>query len=178
MKYICLFFVLTIFPLFAAPKFDPEAAPRQLEKYGEYLAKKNHMILISKGVGTVVDSRKVLYDINLMSHHFWTIDEARPYVVGIMQELWYLVHQDPKILSEIEELRRQDILLVEFTPAAMGMKINFWDQDVNRPMPPYLARIIVADGEIRYYQANRHDQSLKEPFVETMDQAIEKTNQK
>lgn len=154
--------------------WDVNAAVNQLEHFGKHLAKRYHMEYLNKGVGTVVESRKVIWDLSLMSHHPMTIEQARPVIVSMMNEFWQKATQDPYMQREIYELRTQKILPdLVLTPESLGLKIAFWDKDVNRPLPPYLGRIIVAEGKIRYYMANPRDQSLEQPTVETMAEAIE-----
>jgi hypothetical protein len=58
-------------------------------------------------------------------------------------------------------------------PNRIGLRIGFWDANIDRPMPPHLAQIKVVEGKILYYQANPKDQSLQEPpFSETFEEAF------
>lgn len=153
--------------------WDHDVPYKQLEKFGEHLAKKYRMKYLNKGCGTCVDSRKVLFDLSLMCNYQWTIQQARPYVVAMMQEFWQKASCDSNMYREAHELNKYGVLPGgSYTIASLGLKIAFWDKDVNRPPQPYVSRIIVAEGEIRYYMANPKDQSLQPPQVETIDQAM------
>lgn len=154
-------------------RWDVDGATNQAEKYGESIAKKYHMRYLNKGVGSCVDSRKVIWDLSIMCNYQWTVDQARPYVIAIIQEFYHKACTDPIMQREIYECIKRDIIPNEpFTMAHVGLKLAFWDKDVNRPPQPYVSRIIVAEGEIRYYMANPKDQSLQPPQVETIDQAM------
>ena len=56
----------------------------------------------------------------------------------------------------------------------LGLKIAFWDENVNRYPEPYLSQIKVINGIIYYYQVNPKDQSLGKPYTETLEEAFSK----
>ncbi len=51
----------------------------------------------------------------------------------------------------------------------VGVRIAFWDQNVERPKAPFLAQIDFQDGKFRYYEADPKTQALRlvleEPYA-------------
>lgn len=145
--------------------------------FASQLAKKNRMQLLNTGIGKIVDSPKTRWDMSLTSHQQWTIEQARPVVVEMIHDFWQKVSQDPifaKYLEYTASHYKKDSFDARIIPETMGMRIAFWDQNIDRPPAPYLSQIKVVDGLIHYYVADPKDQSLKEPpFTETFAEAFE-----
>jgi hypothetical protein len=174
MKKSFLFLILSQFILCASciaskDEWDVHAADRHTEAFGKQVAQKYKMKFLNKGVGSVVDSKKVAHDISIMADRHWTIDQARPVITAIMNEFWHKVATDPVFARDAQELQRitkyYDPVL---TPSRIGLRLAFWDKDVNRPLPPYVCLVIVSEGQIRYYTANPKDQSLQPPYIEPL----------
>lgn len=162
-----------------------EAAPKEFDKrtkaldaLGKQLAKKNGMKFLIAGVGSVVDSKKVAWDLSLTCDREMTVDQARPMVVNMIQDFWQTVNQDPVFVACMKYMhQKQPGYDPVLTPKRMGMKIAFWDKNVDRPLPPNLAQIKVMEGSIYYFQANPKDQSLQNPYVESFEDAFAKVQQ-
>ncbi len=59
----------------------------------------------------------------------------------------------------------------DINSSKLGFKIGFWNENVDRPLAPYLAHILVADRTVKYYYADSNTQALQEPPIEeTFDQ--------
>lgn len=148
---------------------DVHAADNNVEAFGKKIAKKFDLKYLNNGVGTIVDSKKVAWDISLMTNRQWTIDQARPVVTAIMAEFWNFTSQDKDISLHMHalggEYKWYDPIL---TPNRLGLKIAFWDQNVNRPKFPYVSQVIVSEGTISYYFADPKDQSLQPPVTEPL----------
>jgi hypothetical protein len=151
---------------------------KNLEAFGKQLAKKNGLKFLIDGVGTVVDSTDVYWDMSFTSDRAMTIDDARPLVVSMIQDFWVKVNKDPIYKTELDK-RHAFYTYVDpnITPQRLGFKLAFWDKNVDRPLPPYLAQIKVLKGVIQYYQANPKDQSFQPPIIETFQEAFSKANQ-
>ncbi len=52
----------------------------------------------------------------------------------------------------------------------MGIKLSFWDEEVNRRPFPYVSLIKVMDNRIFYYYADPTTQKLQEPIIETFEE--------
>jgi hypothetical protein len=182
-KSVTFFILLSIFLFFSKTRVD--AAPKEfdkrtkaLETFGKQLANKNGMKYLIAGVGSVVDSRIVAWDISLTCDREMTVEQARPMVVNMIQDFWQKVNQDPVFVTCLKIMhQKQPQYDPVLTPKRMGMKIAFWDKNVDRPLPPNLAQIKVMEGSIYYFQANPKDQSLQDPFVESFDDAFAKVQQ-
>jgi hypothetical protein len=159
-------------PLHAVNKWWIER-DKSLANFGEQLAKKNGMKCLKTHVGSIVDSKIVAWDISLLSDQQLTIEQARPMVVAMIKDFWKKVNDDPSFDNGLKELHKtMSWYSPELTPKRLGIRIAFWDKDVNRPLPPYISQIKVLEGRIEYYQANPKDQSLLPPYIETFEQAL------
>ncbi len=54
------------------------------------------------------------------------------------------------------------------TPDLFGFKVGFWDENVDRPLYPYLAQIRAAAGKVYFYYADPKTQALQEPPAEAL----------
>jgi hypothetical protein len=146
----------------------------------EELSEKYNMKYLNYSVGTLVDSYKVAWDISLMSRSILQIDEIRPIITNMIQDFTTKVYQDPLFqrgLDEMHAFYSDGSYDPELSPKRIGLRISFWDENMDRPSPPYVSLIKVLEGRIEYYQANE-DQILKTPYVETFEEAFFKLNSK
>lgn len=54
----------------------------------------------------------------------------------------------------------------------LGVRIAFWDENVERPKAPYLAEIGFYGGKFRYYEADPKTQKLKLVLEESYEDAV------
>jgi hypothetical protein len=54
----------------------------------------------------------------------------------------------------------------------VGIRIAFWDQNVERPKAPYLAEIDFYENTFRYYEADPQTQALKLVLEESYEKAL------
>lgn len=171
-KHLFLFSLLLPFwgHLFA---FDGMANERFFKIFAQNLAKKYQMEYLNIGVGTIVDSKVVALDTSLVDHRSLTLEQARPIVVAMIHETLHEFYHNPAYAAYLKKTA-QTISWYDpkVSPKRFGIKIAFWDKDVNRPPPPYLSQIKISEGLIHYFYANP-DQSLGTPIIETFEQATE-----
>ena len=55
-------------------------------------------------------------------------------------------------------------------PFIMGIKLSFWDKQMDRRGAPYVSLIKVMEGKFLYYYADSATQKLQEPVVETFEE--------
>jgi hypothetical protein len=153
--------------------WDGMANERFFKIFAQNLAKKYKMEYLNIGVGTIVDSNVVALDTSLVDHRSLTLEQARPIVVAMIRDLLHEVYHNPAYAAYLKK-NGQEIAWYDpvLSPKRFGIKIAFWDKDVNRPSPPYLSQIKISEGLIHYFYANP-DQSLGTPFTETFEQAME-----
>jgi len=76
-------------------------------------------------------------------------------VVALVKDFLRALENDERAQAYLQELqnsasyrKRPNLTFLDL----LGVKIAYWDQDVNRPLPPYLAEITFYDHKFRYYQ--------------------------
>jgi len=140
-----------------------------LKDFGQQLGDKYKLKYLNNGVGTVVDSKNVAYDLSFMCNHCVTIDQSRKLAKNIMNDFWRFASTDKEIYKDMQVyckiLKNYDPIL---TPNRLGMKLSFWDKNMNRLPAPYISQVIVSDGFIYFYTADPKDQSLQNPAVENL----------
>lgn len=145
------------------------------EKFGKDLARKNKMIYLNQGVGAIVDSHNVAWDISLIQYNSITIEEAKPIAKNMICNFFELVEQEPvfaiTLKDCVEKKGVSNKLGTSLIIERLGIQITFWDKDINRPLYPYIAKIKILEGKILYYYANP-DQSLRDPLVTYLDSSI------
>jgi len=130
------------------------------EKYGLQVAEKNQMqLLIVGSVNDVFSDYCMLFT----SDKEMSLEQGKALAIPIAKNYLEMILHDPTVADYVANKRGK-------APQAnnIGLKIAFWDQDVNRPKPPYLAEIMLSKGVFHYYEADPQTQSLKlittEPF--------------
>lgn len=177
--FFCLFLCGCILPMttfsreFIGPAYSVKVE-RMIDDFGKKLAQKNEMKFLRSGVGAIVNSNLTAWDLSLTSNKNWTIEQARPIIVSMIKEFLNLVLDNPDIENYIKKISsNRPSFNSELSPRRIGFKLAFWDENVDRPLPPYLAQIKVMEGKIFYFYANPKDQSLQQPpVVETFEEAF------
>lgn len=150
------------------PKYDSE--PRDaLDILAISLAKKYQLNFLNSGTGIIAGYDEGLWALNYTSAKKMTIEEARPMVAEMAQAFLYKMYHDPLFAAYMEASKRYS-RRTELANDLMGFKIAFWDENVDRPLNPYLAQIRFADNKIYFHYASPKDQSLLEPKVETLEE--------
>lgn len=173
-KLFCIFACWMLFGATLQASVDVKGM-RKLESFGRQQAKKYQMRYLNKGVGTIVDSPTVAWDISLVGPQKLTLEQARTLIVCMLDEFLTLVTKDPLF---DEYLKNEKKLLSWYdpvlSPKRIGIKLAFWDENVDRYPSPYISQIKAMEGKVFYYQANPKDQSLVEVRVETFEEAFAK----
>jgi len=150
-----------------------DTAFRNLEKFGQQLAKKNQLVYLNRGLGILVDNRDVALAISLMGRQKLTIEETRPLIVGMVQEFINLMKSDPTFEAYMQETHKHTSWYDPvMSPKRIGIKVSFWDANVDRYPPPYVSQVKVKEGKIFYYQTKSDSQFLDQPFSETFEEAF------
>lgn len=61
---------------------------------------------------------------------------------------------------------------LHYNPNRLGLKIDFWDKNMNRPQKPYIAQITFSHGMFSYYQADPSTEALRLVLRESFSDAI------
>lgn len=116
-----------------------------------------------EGLGTI-------WAINLVDHKKLTLDEARIEILAIYDDYKRLTANNPEFLSEYQ-IYTDAMGDPLFHEGKIGIKLAFWDENVDRPWPPYVAQIRVSEGTIKYFFVADETQKLGEPYIETIAEA-------
>ncbi|MDP1834390.1 MAG: hypothetical protein Q8K75_00525 [Chlamydiales bacterium] len=143
----------------------------EMKKLFHQLEKKHHLKLLVTGCGPIVDSPSGRWSVSYMSNQAMTIDQVRPIITDIAKAAYSLVTNDPKFLhAKNLHLGFYKLpLMSQYSPEEIGIKITFWDQNVNRMQQPAVAQVIFTDKTITYRFADPETQALINPIVETLD---------
>ncbi len=134
------------------------------EKYGLQVAEKNQMQLLL--VGSVNDVYSD-YCMLFTSNKQMSLEQGKGLAVPIAKNYLEMILRDPSVKDYVANKRGK-------APQAnnIGLKITFWDHNVDRPKPPYLAEIMLSKGVFHYYEAEPKTQSLKLVTSEPYEEAI------
>jgi len=137
---------------------------------GNQLAKKYGMQLQETTGGSSIDATKCDFCMLFINWNARTIEEARPMVKEIAEKLWKLAKEDPSFQAYfIEACKTLTYLSPTISKERIGIRMDFWDKEVNRPLYPYLAQIVLKDGIFYYYYADPNTQALIAPIEEKAD---------
>ncbi len=142
------------------------------ERFGVGIAKKYNMEFLLVGGQPLIGNQKTRWAVSLLNRNQLTLEQARPLVKNIICEFIYEIKTQPVyrqwMLFMKKEYSKWD---TDINSSKLGFKIGFWNQNVDRPLAPYLAHILVADRTVKYYYADPNTQALQEPPIEeTFDQ--------
>lgn len=136
-----------------------------IEETAREIAAAHRLCLLNVTFGDIADSKKSPWGLSFTSQDSLTIDQARPMVASMLQALLYRLHHDPVF----QEYCEQSFNKPTFGNHLIAFRLAFWDENVDRPLFPYLAQIRFADGQIYYHYANPKNQALQEPIIETLE---------
>lgn len=161
------------------PEFDKKLR-RSLDKFGRSLASKKDLQFIMIGENSIEknECEKISWSIHFVSDQKKTIRQMRPIVLEMVDAFYAKINEDPLFKNYLVELENSHVVKIDSKIELdnLGFKIAFWDENVERPKRPYLAQIRVANEQIYYYYADPETQALKDPYIETFDQARAKLN--
>ena len=67
----------------------------------------------------------------------------------------------------------------DFVPEQLAYRISFWDENIDRPVAPYIAEIRLLDGKLSYFTADENQQLVlvfEESFADSMSEALSVKN--
>jgi hypothetical protein len=157
---------------------DERALNWELDAFGHEIAKQYGMKFHK--VGSILESRFAYYGLIFQDfHHLITLDEARIMATTVIENFWKKLQNNPVVLKNIEA-RNEEVIryngktilpnTAQFNDVAL--RIDFWDENVERPSSPYIAQIIFSEGLFYYYEADPKTQELKLVFKEPYEEAL------
>lgn len=146
-------------------------ARKNLTQLSEKVALKYGIQFMTCGLGDMVDYPKSFWCIKYMIQHPTTLEEMRPITQNIYSSIWKNINIDPVFDNFLEAKDYSyDVPKQPLTSDLLTLKIVFWDQDMNRPLKPYLAQVSVKENKIYYYYADPKTQALQDPIIEDLPQ--------
>lgn len=170
--------LLSVFPACRQAKYRglPEdvALEWALDRFAESTAQKHGMKFLF--VGDVANNVSAYYSVAFSSPKQITLAEGETLARQVAQEWLNMLRHDENVRKHIEFLRARRVYFdpnkdkVEMTHSSF--RIGFWDEDVNRPKPPFLAEILFNKNTFYYYEADPETQKLRLVLEESYDEAM------
>ncbi|MBS0627108.1 MAG: hypothetical protein JSS09_02730 [Verrucomicrobia bacterium] len=130
---------------------------------GQKLGKEYTLSLLSIGLGTIVHApNNVPIGMLFSSPKKLTLQEGILLAKTVESALLDTVYQNP-VFTKFCESRGHGQVDQNF----LGLRIAFWDENVDRPLYPYLAEIRVFEGNIYCYYADPKTSALQEDPIIT-----------
>ena len=172
MTLCLLFFPACVYPKYISNVREYRAADLRLEQFGREMAAANNIQFLELTEGTLLNTMSV-FGIHYVDDKKVTIEEARPLVIHLAKKHWKEIITQKAYRNYFSYQQRKFGSSYYPKITYVGFQIAYWDENVDRPLPPYLARIQVSNGEARYYYADPKTQALQEPIVEKLDELVE-----
>ncbi len=96
-----------------------------------------------------------------------TLEQAQLMAKSVTEQLLQIIYEDPRIANyRIEALKQHPKgFYPPLSNKSLALRFDFWDEQVNRPLYPYIAEIRLAEEKIYYYYADPKTQALQEPVL-------------
>jgi len=151
------------------------------------LAEKHEISYLLEGLGgvagTLADDTR--FGVVWTCRKKLTLDQARLLMGLVAKEMLDQLQGEPHYMNyykerHIHDLKRQyspmkiDPEKIALMEQRMGLldfafKISFWDEQMDRPLNPYIADVRLIEGKIYYYYADPKTQALLDPIIEPFD---------
>jgi hypothetical protein len=151
---------------------------RYLDHQCKRLGKKYDLDLIR--IGDFTDSKQYhYYSASFVSDRKFSLQEGRILAAWVFDDFYNILKTDKtvkdyhrRLLEEHPHGAISSPQPDDIDPKEACFKIVFWDDNIDRIMPPHLAQILLLDGVFSYYEADPKTQELrlilKEPYEETL----------
>lgn len=132
---------------------DYVAMQYAIESYGQQVAKANGLRLLL--IDNVTNSPKTMYCMAFTSERTLSLQEAKPLAQAIVDDFLKMLQNSPSV-------RRYSLMKEEMPKRSLiGLKISFWDSDMNRVKPPNIAEILYVDDTFSYFVRDPDTQELR-----------------
>lgn len=125
------------------------------------------------GAGSIVDTY-ASWAMSLVDPKAANIDQSRINAVKFADDFLKTVYSNRIFSKFIAKKNTRAKNKINFDANLIGFKITYWDENVDRRLPPHVAHVKFANSKFYYYYADPKTQYLGEPIVETMEEAFAK----
>ena len=147
---------------------------KTMNSFGRNLAKKNDMKFLGNGLSEMVGSPNARWTLSLMSRQRITLEETRRLVCSMTGEFWNHISTHLYYKEDIANKNYRSETYHSINIDKMGIKVSFWDSDMDRYPPPYVSQFRVKEGKIQYFMRQENGIALSEPVEETLEEAWSK----
>jgi hypothetical protein len=154
-----------------------------LEAYGRQVAEKTGSQFLS--VRDVTDVQKTEFCIHLRSFDNITFEQSQILGANLVEGLCNMLKSNPEVLAYMDYRRDRQIennVPIRHTRDIplwlLGYRIVFWDKEMDRPKPPYIAEILFQDSHFYFYDADPQTQELRLVLKAPYEQVIAYRNEK
>jgi hypothetical protein len=136
--------------------------------------KKLDLGLIAMGYVGPTWKDKSVYGFAVISRQLKNFEDARKLACICARDTFDFVKHDKGCLEHIKSQSALDFPIHPSStpvPAHVAFRISFWDENVDRPVQPYIAEIRYLNGVFKYYTADDL-QKLVLVYQETFDEAM------
>lgn len=121
-------------------------------------------------------SKQLMFGVWLRSYASEDLEQGRIRAITFVHDFYKMLLQNKIANTYFEESKRYypPVSSDKITLKIIGVKIAYWDKNVNRPQVPYLAEITFLNEKFHYYQADPETQVLKLVREETYEDALAK----
>lgn len=184
----CFFISLLAFISFIANGFSFPIYDLSTEKgnkkarahFAARIENKYHLEFLGISSQYLFGAKDIIFGLSFMDKRNMKIDESRELIKLLINDYWKELATNKVYQDDLTYFSNYFNFTPKkkLTPERMGIQVAFWDENVDRPLYPYVARIQVADGKIRYFYADPITQALQEPIVEELDKIVSLTQVK
>ena len=175
-KVICIFFSLNfIISSFLQNHTGPEysATPyNHLDEAAIKFGAPYKLKLISSSLGTLAaakDSYVTPWGLLFTCKEKLTLEQAEKLATEFTSKLLQTMYEDPSFKNYFEMFFKEYPYgnKMSLSDSSLAIRIDFWDEHVDRPLYPFIAEIRYADENFYYYYADPKTQALQPPaFIE------------
>ncbi len=164
---LCSFSVLSLSSfLHYGPAYCRDAA-NAIDTISISIAKENDLTYIGEGMGSSIGANKSTWASFYTCLKKLTIEEACALAGKAQTALLDKVYEQSVFDTYYQESNKNHLTPKpeQVSENSVATKIAFWDENVDRPMHPYLAEIRVIGEEFLCYYADPKTQALEAPLI-------------
>jgi len=149
-----------------------------LDNCCESIAKKYHLTFHRFGNFTE-EWETYTYGFSFIGSQKLNLDQSRILGAQVFEKLFKILRTAPEIERYQQDQKEYYKDAASHPPLTdkvelfqTRLKIAFWDENVDRPLPPNIAQILFIDNAFHYYEADPKTQSLRLVMKESYDDAV------